>query len=199
MRLRVLALCLSILATGCSQKPRWPIKNLVASEPKQGKLPGDVPKHWKVKNYLLTPLATFDVTGLVLLTESFHSGREAELAPKDLTLGWRSMSNLGYLKQVHLSHSDRFYHWEIRGEVPDRQTVIENSANMHFIPANDSVAAILKSVRPHDLIRAQGYLVQVEAPDGWHWNSSTTRTDTGAGACELIYTQKLEVLLSPPD
>ena len=40
----------------------------------------------------------------------------------------------------------------------------------------------------------RGYLVQAQAPDGWHWRSSLTREDTGGGACELIFVQALEVL-----
>ena len=29
--------------------------------------------------------------------------------------------------------------------------------------------------------------IQVEADDGWRWRSSTTREDTGDGACEVVY------------
>lgn len=185
------------LAAGCATKSRWPDKTLVPFEPVQKPLTTAI-KPWKHKDYLIRPLANFDVTGRVLLTEDFRSGREAELSPKDLTLGWGAMSHNQYLQQLSLSHSGRFYQWQAKEEGIDKDNVTRNSANMHFIPANDRVAAILKGIRRDDLIRARGYLVQVEAPDGWHWVSSQVRTDSGAGACELIFTEQLEVLLAPP-
>lgn len=191
MRLALLALFL----IGCSSSGRWPDRVLIATEPVQKSCEA---RKWKHGNYLLTALASFDVQGRVLLTESFSSGREAELSPKDLSLGWGKMSQNGYLSQIRLAHIDRYYQWEITGEVPEPETVKNQSANMHFIPANDTVAQILKSVRVQDLVRAQGYLVEVHAPDGWSWVSSTTRSDSGTGACELIYVEKLEVMLSPP-
>jgi hypothetical protein len=36
-------------------------------------------------------------------------------------------------------------------------------------------------------VRIEGWLVEAVAPDGWRWRSSTTRDDSGNGACELIY------------
>jgi hypothetical protein len=62
---------------------------------------------------------------------------------------------------------------------------------MHMIPANRTIAKRLKSVREGNIVEARGYLVNVEADDGWHWRSSLTRQDTGDGACELIWLQNL--------
>lgn len=36
-----------------------------------------------------------------------------------------------------------------------------------------------------------GYLVRVQVPDGWHWNSSMTRSDSGNGACELAWVKDI--------
>ena len=45
----------------------------------------------------------------------------------------------------------------------------------------------LAQVRPDDQVRIEGWLVEASAADGWHWRSSLTREDDGAGACELVY------------
>jgi hypothetical protein len=58
---------------------------------------------------------------------------------------------------------------------------------MHMIPADEPTAEVLKSVRAGDHVRVDGWLVQADATDGWHWRSSTTRDDVGAGACEVVY------------
>ena len=65
---------------------------------------------------------------------------------------------------------------------------------MHLIAANDEVARTLKQIRPGQLITLQGYLVNVNADDGWRWRSSLTRDDTGANACELIYVKQLKII-----
>jgi hypothetical protein len=41
-------------------------------------------------------------------------------------------------------------------------------------------------------VRFKGYLVKVEAPDCWRWVSSLTRTNIGAGACELVWVEDLD-------
>ena len=58
---------------------------------------------------------------------------------------------------------------------------------MHMIPASESVARALAAVRKDDRVRIDGWLVEAKATDGWHWRSSLSREDTGAGACEVVY------------
>ncbi|MFN8608887.1 MAG: hypothetical protein U0931_15245 [Vulcanimicrobiota bacterium] len=190
-------LCLlALILLGCGRSDPWPKQIIAKRDPVQKEV-AKGKKAWTHNGYLVHPLAEYDVTARVLLLERFNSGREADLSPEDLSLGWGEMSNSAYLSQISLQHVERYYQWEIKGEVPDKDTVIQHSANTHFIPANENVATILKAVRVHDLIRAHGYLVQVEASDGWNWCSSLVRTDTGTGACELFWCDKLETLLTP--
>ena len=60
---------------------------------------------------------------------------------------------------------------------------------MHMIPASDEVAAALNRIKRDDRVRIDGWLVQVDADDGWRWRSSLTRDDSGGGggACELVF------------
>jgi len=189
-------LLLALLLVGCGRSDPWPQKVIAKKDPVQKEISNKT-KGWSHKGYLIKPQAEYEITARVLLLEKFSSGREAELAPEDLSLGWGEMSNSGYLSQISLAHVDRYYQWEIKGEVPDKDTVIQHSANTHFIPATDAIASMLKAVRVHDLIHAHGFLVTVEAPDGWNWSSSLVRSDTGTGACELFWCDKLELLLTP--
>ena len=52
---------------------------------------------------------------------------------------------------------------------------------------------MLESVRSVEVVKLSGYLVQVNASDGWHWKSSLIREDTGNGACEVVYVKELVV------
>ena len=60
-----------------------------------------------------------------------------------------------------------------------------------MIPASPEIDRRLRAVRAGDVIRLRGYLVRVEATDGWQWRSSLSRADTGAGACELVLLEAL--------
>ena len=141
------------------------------------------------KGYRITPLATYRIRGRVLLAERYWFGRESDLSPLDLTLGWRLMSNQDVLDHLRLYSLHRDYQWTGREDkLPANQDeIIAHSANMHLIPATEEIAARLKSMGRGDLVDLGGYLVQVEAPDGWRWRSSLTRSDTGEGACELMW------------
>jgi hypothetical protein len=65
---------------------------------------------------------------------------------------------------------------------------------MHMIPATPLIERRLTALRPNDVVRLRGYLVEAEAPDGWRWRSSLSREDTGAGACEVVWVEALELL-----
>lgn len=66
---------------------------------------------------------------------------------------------------------------------------------MHMIPANDEIKQILAKAKAGQMIKLQGQLVEVTREDGWRWRSSLTRTDSGDGACELVFVEA--VFLEP--
>ena len=43
----------------------------------------------------------------------------------------------------------------------------------------------------------RGYLVNVGGPDGFSWNTSLRRDDTGNGACEVFYVESVEAKPEP--
>ena len=62
---------------------------------------------------------------------------------------------------------------------------------MHMIPATASVENSIMQLREGDVIVLQGYLVDVDHESGWMWRTSMSRTDTGAGACEIVYVESI--------
>ncbi|MCF7221906.1 hypothetical protein [Marilutibacter chinensis] len=141
----------------------------------------------------LTPLAGFSVDARVLSRRDYRRDREAGLSPTDLALGWGRMTDDRVLGRLAISQSGRWYHYRWQGEPPlPPREIASSSANMHLIPASGDVAEQLRAVEPGDRIRIDGWLVEARAADGWRWRSSTSRTDTGAGACEVIYACSIE-------
>jgi hypothetical protein len=146
-----------------------------------------------LNGYKITPLESFQIEARVLAAEHYSLGREADLSPVDLALGWGKMSDEAVLKDIKISQSNRFYYWRVEEFPIPRREIETQSANMHMIPADAQIEKTLKSIRPGQIVKLSGDLVQVNADDGWHWKSSLTREDTGAGACEVIYVKTISV------
>ena len=144
--------------------------------------------------YVIRPLATFDIKARVLSRKRYLLGRESDLAPIDLALGWGQMSDEQILENFSISQSGRWYWWRADPLPIIRQEVIRSSANMHLIPADDYVARQIKKARRGAIVQFTGYLVEVKGDDGWHWSSSLSREDSGDKACELVYVKDFEIL-----
>lgn len=143
------------------------------------------------KGYRVTPLARFVVEARVLSREDYRLGREAELSPTDLALGWARMSDETVITLLGIRQSNRFFYWGA-SELPIPQREIETSAtNMHVIPAENRIQRALDKLRRGNIVDLRGYLVRVEADDGWRWVSSLSREDTGNGSCELMWVEEL--------
>ena len=144
--------------------------------------------HWQLKQR-----AHYDITARILSREDYRFDPLAALIPEDLALGWGPMSDNRLLKDFEITQSARFYSWRPRGALPiARQEVIEHSANTHVIPANDTVRAQLKRLRVGQLIHLRGTLVDGVRDDGAYVNTSLTRSDSGAGSCEIVLVDLVE-------
>ena len=165
---------------------------IAAEAPLQQPLEGDPPRFQK-NGYTLIPLVRFTMTARVLRTERYELDREAELAPVDIVFGWGTMSDSSVLARVDINQSKRFYQWGVQTLPVARRDIETQSANMHLIPADAVVEAQIARAQSGDLAQLTGYLVEARAADGWIWKSSLTREDTGAGACELVWVEKLEL------
>jgi hypothetical protein len=152
------------------------------------------PSSFAMDDYQLTKKARFELRARVLSTEPYHLGREADLSPIDLALGWSVMSDQSLLDQLDISQSGRWYRWKYDDVLPvTDQQIIASSSNMHMIPAWVSVKRSLKKLREGDIIVLQGHLVDVDHDSGWKWRTSMSRTDIGAGACEIVYVESITV------
>ena len=136
----------------------------------------------------LRPLAGFSIEARVLGREDYRIGREADISPTDLALGWGRMTEDAVISQLNISQGGRWYRysWKDAPPIPVEE-IVRSSANMHMIPADDAVAAALRRIERGQRVRIDGWLVEANTNTGWRWRSSLTREDSGGGACELVY------------
>lgn len=185
-----------VCLAACSPVPSWGPGVVVPEIPSQEATDRAT---WEHEAFTIEPLAEFRVRGRVLGAKHYRSGMEAQLSPVDLALGWGVMSDDTVLAGLEIAQSGRWYHYRWRTPQPPAplQEIIISSANMHLIPATPDVRRALLDVEEADVVVLEGALVQVRGPNGWRWRSSLTRKDSGDGACELIWVERIQVERPP--
>ena len=63
---------------------------------------------------------------------------------------------------------------------------------MHLVPSGPAVMSAMARARKGDVVRLNGYLVDIRADDGASWRTSMNRRDTGGGACEIVWVTAFE-------
>lgn len=160
---------------------------LVNSVPEQINTSGS--KALDHKGYTLSTRAAVKVRARVLGKERYYFDDGADVIPVDLALGWKEMSDQSVLDQLKIWQSGRFYFWRTRDDyLPvSREKIEHNSSNWHVIPATDEVEDKIMSVSKGDIVSFEGFLVDVTKKGGFMKSTSMVRTDTGPGACEIVF------------
>ena len=187
----------AILAWRYFNRPiEYPPGVLISSDPEQT-LTFDSPI--EVGGYELKPLAHFAIDARVLHRKVYRWDPRSSLVPVDLALGWGPMSDQRVLNQVSITQSMRFYWFAYKLPPPiPQEEIISHSTNVHVIPATPEIASRCKSLRTGTLVHLGGDLVEASGHGLGTWKSSLSRTDTGNGACELMWVNELSILSVNP-
>jgi hypothetical protein len=170
----------------------YPPGILISSEPQQT---ATVDEPIARGDFNLKPLAHFALDARVLHGKVYRWDRQAALVPVDLALGWGPMSDQRVLDQLKITQSMRFYWYEWTNQPPiPQEQIISHSTNLHVIPSTREIESRCKSLRAGALVHLSGDLVEATAPGFGAWRSSLSRTDTGNGACELMWVTELSIL-----
>jgi hypothetical protein len=149
---------------------------------------------WDWKGYHLKALAEYIIKARVLGREAYWMDGGAKVSPLDFALGWGRMSDPAIYSKMHISQGGRYYHYSWTDEPPiPADEIVRSSANTHLIPATPEVKSDLDLVQAGDVTGLSGCLVVVSGANGWHWTSSTSRTDSGGGACELMWVERVRL------
>jgi hypothetical protein len=161
---------------------------IAVADPLQSEL--DEPQTLTRGEFQLIPRARFSAEVRVLSRERYRLGALADVAPLDIAVGWGPMSDSAVLADIDIAQGGRFYFWHYDEEPSiGRRDIETHSANWHLVPANDTVWRKLNRLRVGDVVKLDGMLVNLQNPEVGTMNTSLTRGDTGAGACEIVYVE----------
>ncbi|MEO5754176.1 MAG: hypothetical protein ABIR38_05675 [Chthoniobacterales bacterium] len=172
----------------------YPPGVLIADDPIQtDATPNDVP--FDQGQFHLQPLAHFSCDARVLHRKIYRYDRSASLVPVDLAIGWGRMSDQAVLDRLTISQSARFFWYEYQEQPPiPSEEIISHATNLHLIPATNVIAGRCRSLRTGELVHLSGLLVEARSTEYGTWRSSLSRTDSGNGACELLWVEELTTL-----
>jgi hypothetical protein len=197
MNNKLIVLVIAVIFVSCLGIMFWPAKAithepgiLCPDQPVQGEAVGV--HSWQRDGYTYTPLATFSIRALVLHRKDY-SDQGSDVAPVDFAVGWGAMSNQSVIDEFDISQTSRFYLWRAKQLPIPINEVTCSSTNIHIIPANDEVRDQIDDVCRGSIVNMSGYLVRVSGEEGFGWESSLSRTDTGNRACELLWVERLEI------
>lgn len=149
------------------------------------------------KSYRITPRFSYRIYGLVVsardLAGTWYNVDyfKDPYNVKDLCLIWgKNLSKPDY-KRVHFGSGL----WTCYYKYPkDVSFYPEELSNNHILPANEKAMEALGGIRPGDQVFIKGMLVDYESEDVGSRTTSSTRTDTGNHACEIIFATEIRIL-----
>lgn len=140
--------------------------------------------------YKITKMAKYKISAVVVSKKDYSYGTESNFSPVDTALAWGKMSEKENIAKVRFSQSGRWYFYEYQEFPLGKEYIATHSSNHHLVPANSNLKKAVKRIKKGDKVVIDGYLISITG-ENYFWNSSLTRNDTGNGACEIVYVEKL--------
>ena len=144
-------------------------------------------------NIPIVLLAEYTVEGVVK-SKTKYTDYPSRISQYDVALAWGDLNVREIDSHIRYSQSGRWYYYNYDQNISVSSSYIaEHSANVHLINKDLLVLKKIENLGVNDHIKLIGYLVNVNFDNGT-WESSLTRTDTGNGACEIMYVTDVELL-----
>lgn len=175
------------------------VKNLNnIPSPTQIKTSGNSNKSISGLNVEINYVAKYSISGRVVDVQNYYGYDIGDkLSSKDIGISWGFLANeKNHRKVTWSSTGNRFLSWYSSdgawiNEMGGVNKITEYCSNNHLIPSDSKNEKLIDSIKKDDFVKIEGYLVNVycKKEDGsyFEWNTSTSRSDTGEGACEIVY------------
>lgn len=159
--------------------------------------------HVNGQQYIIDPKFDYELNGVIVSyhdADSFidithHDQWKDFINLRDLCVIWGDNVDSGVYLNMDFSNDS----WTCWAYWPDRATGkrfnMTQLSNNHLLIDDPKIKQILMSAEPGDHIRLKGVLAAYRNPaNQFKRGTSTTRTDTGNGACETIYVNEFKII-----
>jgi len=189
-------------------KEVWDIRPEVRGQPKMQKLDNAAVISFKRNGYAYeaSPLYSYELNALVVSKRNYKVytiERFQKTFPCDLCMIWGSnVEGAIYRnKTINFSQDGRWCFVRWSGEVKFNW---DDFSNSHLLVTDPAIERKINSLVIGDQVKIEGRLVNVRAALigaggsfdslNYTWNSGVGKSGLGAGACKVIYVEKLDIL-----
>ena len=154
---------------------------------------------WDDVAYRVDPEYDYDLVGMIVSfrhhdeNSRMHRLADDHLNMLDVCVVWGNNTSGAQLDKIDFWNGIFTCNVKTRDQAAWESFDMYQLSNNHLISDDDFIRDQVRKVKVGDQVRIQGVLASYESPGGLR-GTSTTRTDTGDGACETIYVDRFEIL-----
>lgn len=158
------------------------------------------------KQYTIEPLADYDLNGLIVSHNDpagwgdiYHDEQSVDF--RDICVLWGNNLNTHVFDGFQFWSEPWTCNAQTKSEAAAAAFDLTAIGNNHILSADDNVRKTITSARIGDQIHFSGKLINYY-PSGmseYGRKSSLTRSDTGNGACEVVFVKSAEILQRGPE
>jgi len=151
-------------------------------------------------NYRVEPQYDYDLHGLIVSyrhhdgDSRMHRRANDHLNMLDVCVVWGDNAAGDHIRKLNFWNGIFTCNVETRDLDAWNQFRMNQLSNNHLLSDDDYVREQVMGIRVGDQIRVQGWLASYSNETGSKRGTSTTREDTGDGACETIFIDRFEIV-----
>lgn len=156
----------------------------------------------KDQTYTIKPKYDYELHGMVVsyhhsdsFADIYHADWEDHLNTKDICVIWGENVTSAIYKKLDFKNTTWtcWVSWD--DHATGKQFKGNQLSNNHLLVHDSYISKQVRAAQPGDQIYLRGILAEYENPsNGFTRGTSTSRTDTGNGACETIYLDEFSVV-----
>ena len=150
--------------------------------------------------YQVEPEYAYDITGMIVSyrhhdnNSRMHALANDHLNMLDVCVIWGDNTANEHLHKIDFWNGIFTCNVKTRDQQAWDAFNMDQLSNNHLISDDEFVRRQVRKIRIGDQVRVRGYLASYSSGGGYKRGTSTTRTDTGDGACETIYVEGFDIV-----
>jgi hypothetical protein len=155
---------------------------------------------WHGVRYQVEPVYDYEMTGMIVsyrhhdaATSRMHRSANDHLNMTDLCVVWGDTAQSPYLDRLKFWNGIFTCNVQTSDSAAWESFDMTELSNNHLLSADEDIRDRLRDVRIGDQVYVRGMLASYGS-GGSKRGTSTTRDDTGDGACETIFIEEFEVV-----
>ena len=151
-------------------------------------------------DYLVEPQYEYDLAGMIV-SFRHHDGKSRmhrrandHLNMLDVCVIWGDNTRNPHLSKISFWNGIFTCNVKTKDQAAWEAFDMYQLSNNHLISDDEFVRDQVKDIKVGDQIRVRGYLASYSSENGGTRGTSTTRLDTGDGACETIFVERFSII-----